>query len=148
MGCNRRTYSTNNNTTILNVIFVLTTIDAIGTIAKGLYHNVVHILKDFGKPTFVNQAFADVPGNQEVTEIFSLLIKLNANSSKDITIVTPEHHLQSLIEAACLIRKEIGCSLIIRPAWQMIDSFNYGYYQDFVNHGVRIDIIKSTLNQI
>ena len=132
----------NTNVAATSLLMYLTFADCLGITIKGILHTLKSVIKTFGQKIYVNQAFADVPGNQQVTEIFNLLINLKANTKKDITIVTPEHHLQSLLEAACLIRQELGSSFLIKPAWQMIDSFQYGYYQDFVNHGVRIDVIN------
>ena len=72
--------------------------------------------------------------NVAVASVFNALVNTPLPDKALFSIITPELHLQSMVEAALLLRNQTidrGVRPSLRLGWTMIDNLLYGFYSDY-----------------
>lgn len=84
--------------------------------------------------------------NISVAKIFNSLVNSPVPKGSCLSVFTPELHLQSMVEAALLLRNETtdyGRRPSLRLGWTMIDNLLYGFYSDYDAFTVKPQITDS-----
>lgn len=84
--------------------------------------------------------------NKSVAKVFNAIVNSPLPNSTSLTIITPELHLQSMLEAALLLRNkttDFQKKPSLKLGWTMIDNLLYGFYSDYDAFTVKPKITDS-----
>ena len=84
--------------------------------------------------------------NTSVAKVFNALVNSPLPKGSSLSIITPELHLQSMVEAALLLRAKTsdhGQKSSLRLGWTMIDNLLYGFYSDYDSFTVKPQVTES-----
>ena len=84
--------------------------------------------------------------NVAVASVFNALVNTPLPDKALFSIITPELHLQSMVEAALLLRNQTtdrGVRPSLRLGWTMIDNLLYGFYSDYDSFTIKPQITDS-----